>query len=442
MVLVFVNLANVIVDGGFAGALIQKKDADALDFSSVLYFTLSISVLMYAVLFFCAPLISSFYGRGYEILTPVMRVIGVQVIIFAVNSVQQAYVARQMMFRNFFWATLVGTCTSAIVGLVMAYAGYGIWAIVAQQLTSASVNTFTLYLITGKLPVLGFSSERLKTLLSYGIKLFGASVLITGYQEVRGLIIGKLYSARDLAFFDRGRQFPFLISNNINISVGSVLFPKMSKEQDDIGKIKNSTRLSIRFSAFAMCPLMLGLAAIAEPAVRLLLTDKWLGCVHLMRWFCIVYLFQPIHTANMQAIKAIGRSDVFLKLEVFKKILELLTLLAVMWISVDAIVINMAVLTTLFTVVNAYPNRKLLNYDFKEQISDIMSPVLMSVVMMSVILVINRLIHIGDLWMIMMDILVGGVVYLGLAAVTKNSEFAYLTRMMINKIKSYGAQDI
>ena len=165
MVLVFVNLANVIVDGGFAGALIQKKDADALDFSSVLYFTLSISVLMYAVLFFCAPLISSFYGRGYEILTPVMRVIGVQVIIFAVNSVQQAYVARQMMFRNFFWATLVGTCTSAIVGLVMAYAGYGIWAIVAQQLTSASVNTFTLYLITGKLPVLGFSSERLKTLL-------------------------------------------------------------------------------------------------------------------------------------------------------------------------------------------------------------------------------------------------------------------------------------
>lgn len=433
MVAVFIILANVIVEGGFSGALIQKKDADDLDFSTVFYFSIGFSLVLYLILFVSAPAISSFYGEGYEILTPVLRVLGFQVVVFAVNSVQQAYVQKQMMFKNFFWATLVGTICSAIIGLAMAYSGYGVWAIVGQQMTATIVNTLTLYVVTRKLPILAFSFQRLKSLFDYGVKLLGASMLITGYQELRALIIGKLYSSQDLAFYDRGRQFPSLIVTNINSSIGAVLFPKMALEQDNLAQVKNTTRNSIRFSAYIMCPLMLGLAAVSEPFVRSVLTEKWMGCVPLMQWFCIVYLFQPIHTANMQAIKAIGRSDIFLKLEIIKKVVELISLIAVMWISVDAIVISMAALTTLFTFVNAFPNVKLLNYTFKEQISDIMPSVGYSVLLMISILVVNRLFVINDWITLGVDILLGGSIYLILSITTKNPEFVYMKGLIFKK---------
>ena len=434
MVTIFIMLANVIVEGGFNGALIQKKDSDDLDFSTVLYFSIGFAFVLYLILYVSAPFISSFYGDGYEILTPVLRVLGIQVIIFAINSVQQAYVQKQMMFKNFFYATLVGTIISAIIGLSMAYVGFGVWSLVGQQLTATTVNTLTLYAVTRKLPILAFSFERLKGLFSYGVKLLGTSLLITGYQELRALVIGKLYSAQDLAFFDRGKQFPNLIVNNINSSIGAVLFPKMALEQDDIEKVKQSTRVSIRFSAFIMCPLMLGLAAAAEPFVRLVLTEKWLECVPLLQWFCLVYLFQPIHTANMQAIKAVGRSDTLLKLEIIKKVIELITLLLVMWISVDAIVINMAVLTSLFTLVNAFPNKKLLNYSFREQASDILPSVAISIIMFMVILILNQSLQFSDLLMLVINMIIGTTIYVALSYMTHSRELFYV----INLAKRHG----
>lgn len=434
MVAVFIMLANVIVEGGFSGALIQKKDADDLDFSTVFYFSIAFSLVLYLILYLSAPAISSFYGDDYKILTPVLRVLGIQVVVFAANSVQQAYVQKKMMFKNFFWATLIGTIFSAIVGLTMAYEGFGVWAIVGQQLTATIVNTMTLYIVTRKLPIIAFSFQRLKSLFDYGVKLLGASMLITGYQELRALIIGKLYSSQDLAFYDRGKQFPSLIVTNINSSIGAVLFPKMALEQDNLAQVKTTTRNSIRFSAYIMCPLMLGLAAVAEPFVRLILTEKWMGCVPLLQWFCIVYLFQPIHTANMQAIKALGRSDIFLKLEILKKALELISLLAVMWISVDAIVISMAALTTLFTVVNAFPNVKLLNYSIKEQISDIMPSVCYSVILMCCIMFVNRVFIMNDWIALGVGVLLGGSIYLILSIITKNPEFEYV-KSILYKLK-------
>ena len=202
MVMIFVALANVLVEGGFSSALIQKKDADKLDFSSVFYFSVAFSVLLYLLLFFAAPFISGFYGEGYEILTPVLRVIGLQIIVYGINSVQQAYVSKMMMFKKFFWATFVGTIVSACGGIVMAYTGFGIWALVGQQMASSVTNTIVLYLVTKKTPALMFSSQRLRGLLGYGSKILGASLLISLYSNLMSLIIGKLYSAKDLAFFD------------------------------------------------------------------------------------------------------------------------------------------------------------------------------------------------------------------------------------------------
>ena len=315
----------------------------------------------------------------------------------------------------------------------MAYSGYGIWSIVGQQLTSNILNTLTLYAITRKLPVLAFSIERLKGLFGFGIKLLGANVLITGYQELRALIIGKIYTAQDLAFFDRGKQFPSLVVTNINSSIGAVLFPKMALEQDNIGKVKNSTRISIRFSAYVMSPLMLGLAAISEPFIRLVLTEKWIQSAPFMQLFCIVFLFMPIHTANMQSLKAVGRSGTILKLEIIKKIIELISLFAVVWISVEAIVINMAVLTTLFTFINAYPNRQYLNYSFKEQAKDILPAIVMSIIMFVIISIFNHYVRMNDIYVILADIAIGSTFYIGLSMMTMNKEFAYFIKVLTKR---------
>ena len=433
MVMIFVTLANVFVDGGFSSALIQKKNADKLDFSTVFYFSVFFSVILYAVLYIAAPYISRFYGEGYEILTPVLRVIGLQVIVYGANAVQQAYVSRKMMFKKFFWSTLIGTIVSAAVGLIMAYSGYGIWALVGQQLTSTITNTVVLYLVTRKLPGLMFSFQRLKGLFGYGAKILGASLLVSLFLDLRSLIIGKIYSAKDLAFFDRGRQFPNLIVTNINSSVGAVLFPKMSQEQDNKERIKQTCRNSIRFSSFVMMPLMLGLAACAEPFIRLLLTDKWIECVPFLQIFCVIYMFYPMHTANMQAIKALGHSGTFLKLEFLKKSLELIGLLLVMNISVTAIAINMAVLTTLFTFVNAYPNVKLLNYTFKEQMNDILPPIAMSVLMAVIVFSIGECLVLPDWIVLIIQIISGSIIYITIASVFKNPEMLYIYSIIKNK---------
>ena len=436
MVMVFITLAQVLVDGGFSGALIQKKNADKLDFSTVLYFVLAVSIVIYVIIWFSAPYISDFYGDGYEILTPVFRVLGIQVIIYGVNSVQQAYVSREMMFKKFFYATLVGTIISAIIGLLMAYAGYGVWALVWQQLSLNIVNTLTLFLITRKLPVPAFSFNRLKSLLSYGIKLFAANVLVAFYQELRALIIGKLYFSSDLAYYEKGRSFPNLVVANINSSIGAVLFPKISQQQDDLASVKQTTRNSIRFSSFLMCPLMLGLAAVAEPFIRLLLTEKWVPCVPLLQIFCVVYLFQPIHTANMQAIKAVGRSDIFLWLEIIKKVIELVVLLAVMRISVNAIVVSMAVLTTLFTFVNAYPNTKTLKYSFSEQMKDILPPLTISLIMATVVYLIG-LVQISDIALLCIQIPVGAALYILMSKIVKVPEYKMVKEIVVGNISKF-----
>lgn len=434
MVMIFVTLANVFVEGGFSSALIQKKDADKLDFSTVFYFSMAFSVLLYAVLFFVAPHISQFYGKGYEILTPVLRIIGLQIIVYGANSVQQAYVSKKMMFKKFFWSTLIGTIVSACIGLAMAYSGFGVWALVGQQMTSVVTNTIVLYIVTKKLPGLMFSFQRLKGLFGYGAKILGASLLVNLFLDLRSLIIGKLYSAKDLAFFDRGRQLPNLIITNINSSVGAVLFPKMSQEQDDKARIKQTCRNSIRFSSFVMMPLMFGMAACAEPLIRLLLTDKWINCVPFLQLFCIIYMFYPVHTANMQAIKSIGRSGTFLILEIIKKSLELICLFLVMRISVVAIALNMAVLTTLFTFINAYPNIKYLGYTFKEQMSDILPPIAGSLIMAVFVYFVGKL-HYPDILLLILQITVGASIYIAFAFLTKNQEMKFICDLILKRFR-------
>lgn len=425
LVMVFITIANVFVSDGLGSALIQKKDADSLDFSSALFFNIGFSVVLYLVLFLIAPVITNFFGRNYEILTPILRVLGLRIIVAAINSVQQAYVSRKMIFQKFFWATLFGTVASAFVGIWMAYHGYGPWALVGQYLTNTTVDTIVLALVLHKKPIIAFSFERVKKLFDYGIKILGSGLLIVTYTEIRSFIIGKVYTSSDLAYYDKARQFPSLFVNNIVSSISAVLFPKMASEQDDLSQIKATTKRSIRFTSYLMCPLMFGLAAVAEPLVRVLLTDKWLPCAPLLQVLCVAYLWQPIHSANLQAIKALGRSDIILKLEVVKKSIELVVLLAVMFISVDAIVISMSVNATLFVAINAMPVKKLMNYSMKEQIKD-MAPSFIMAALMAIVVWVLKYLPISTFLILIIQVVIGACLYLAMSLVSRNPEFKYL----------------
>lgn len=370
LVMVFTTIMQVFVDSGLGTALIQKKDADELDFSSVFYFNFAVCLILYAGMFIASPYIAGFYND--DSLTLVIRVVSLTIIISGIKGIQQSYVSRNMLFKRFFFATSGGTVFSAFLGIAMAYAGCGVWAIVAQQLSNTAIDTLILWITVKWRPKKMFSWKRLKSLLSYGWKLLVSSLLDTIYNNLRNLIIGKIYTSADLAYYNQGDKFPKVIVTNINASIDSVLLPSMAGEQDHAERVKSMTRRAIKTSTYIMAPLMMGLLFCAEPIVKLLLTDKWLPSVPYLRIFCFTYMFWPIHTANLNAIKAMGRSDLFLKLEIIKKIMGLTLLLLTMRISVMAMACSLIVSGILSQIINSWPNWKLLDYNYFEQLRDIL----------------------------------------------------------------------
>ena len=429
LVTIFTTIMQVFVDSGMGNALIQKKDADDLDFSSVFYFNMAMCSALYLIMFFAAPLIASFY-RMPE-LTAIVRVLSFVVVISGVKNVQQAYVSRHLMFKRFFFSTLGGTIGAAVIGIAMAYLGFGVWALVAQMLFNAAVDTTILWITVKWRPKKMFSFQRLKSLFSYGWKLLVSSLIDTVYNDLRQLIIGKKYSSGDLAYYNQGKKFPQLIVTNINTSIDSVLLPTMSKAQDDMAAVRSMTRRAIKTSTFLMMPAMIGLAVCAEPLVQLILTEKWLPCVLFLRIFCITYAFYPIHTANLNAIKAMGRSDLFLKLEIIKKTVGIIAILITMWISVQAMAYSFLVTTILNQIINSWPNKKLLNYSYLEQIKDMMPQILLSLGMGAAIYAVSFL-HLSASLTLLIQIPLGVLVYWGGSKIFHVESYTYIIEMLKN----------
>lgn len=429
LVTIFTTIMQVFVDSGMGNALIQKKDADDLDFSSVFYFNMAMCSVLYLIMFFAAPFIASFY-RMPE-LTAIVRVLSFVVVISGVKNVQQAYVSRHLMFKRFFFSTLGGTIGAAVIGIAMAYLGFGVWALVAQMLFNAAVDTTILWITVKWRPKKMFSFQRLKLLFSYGWKLLASSLIDTVYNDLRQLIIGKKYSSGDLAYYNQGKKFPQLIVTNINTSIDSVLLPTMSKAQDDMAAVRSMTRRAIKTSTFLMMPAMIGLAVCAEPLVQLILTEKWLPCVLFLRIFCITYAFYPIHTANLNAIKAMGRSDLFLKLEIIKKTVGIIAILITMWISVQAMAYSFLVTTILNQIINSWPNKKLLNYSYLEQVKDMMPQILLSLGMGAAIYAVSFL-HLSASLTLLIQIPLGVLVYWSGSRIFHVESYTYIIEMVKN----------
>ncbi|MBP3538421.1 MAG: lipopolysaccharide biosynthesis protein [Oscillospiraceae bacterium] len=426
-VTIITSILLVFVDSGMANSLIQKKDPDDLDFSSVFFFNLAFCLVLYAGLFAAAPAIARFYKDAQ--LTAIIRVLGLTVVVAGVKNVQQAYVSKTLQFKRFFFATLGGTLLSAVVGIAMVYAGFGVWAIVAQQLTNVTVNTGILWLTVGWKPKLMFSFARLKGLLSYGWKLLVSGLLDTVYNKLREILIAVFYTDADLAFYNRGMTYPNLLVENINASIDSVLLPVLSAEQEHKEQVRNMTRRAIRISTYVMMPLMMGLAVCAEPLIRLLLTEKWLPCVPYLRIFCFSYAFYPLHTANLNAIKAMGRSDLFLKLEIIKKVIGVAVLAVTLPYGVYAMALSLLFTSVLSQLINSWPNAKLLGYSYAKQLKDMLPAILLSIVMG---LVVYPITFFGwsDWLTLPVQVIVGAAVYIAGSVVFKLDSFNYLLSIL------------
>lgn len=427
IVWVFINICNVFVNSGFGRALIQKKNADDLDFSSVFWFSMAMSTTLYIVLYIAAPWIARWYEM--EQLCPVLRVMGLRLIVASFNTVQKARVSRDMQFRKFFFSTIGGTLFSAVVGIAMAYMGCGVWALVAQELTNVAIDTTILFITIQWRPRLMFSLERMKGLFSYGWKVLVTGLIDTLYEDFRSLYIGKLYTAEDLAYYTRGKQFPHLVVDNVNTSISSVLFPAISAAQGDTDAVKAMARRAMKTSSYVLTPMLVGMAAVAEPMITLLLTEKWLYCVPFLQIICINCALTPLQTANLQAINAMGRSDISLKLSILKKSFGLIMIIVFARISVEAMAWA-GVATGVFSlIVNVFPNRKLIDYGLKEQLRDVIPNWLLSAGM----LVFVRAAALLDLALIpelIVMVAVGAVSYIALSVLFRVESFTYIWKML------------
>ncbi len=425
-------IMQVFITSGLGTALVQKKDSDDVDFSTVFFFNIVMCLVVYAAMFFAAPLIARIYGIPE--LTSIVRVLSLTLVISGVRNIQQSYVSKHMLFKKFFFSTVVGTIVSAVVGIGMAYAGFGVWALVGQSLANTLIGTVILWFTVGWRPKLIFSFERLKTLFSYGWKLLVSSLIDTVYNEIRTFVIGAKYSSADLAFYDKGKKFPNLIVQNVNTSIDSVLLPVLAKEQDNRDRVKAMTRRAIKTSSYIMMPLMMGLAVCAEPVVRILLTEKWMSCVLFMRVFCFTYAFYPIHTANLNAIKAMGRSDLFLKMEIIKKAVGLAAVFISMWFGVEWMAYSLLITTFIAQAVNAYPNKKLLGYSYGQQILDMLPQIILSCVMGAAAFCI-QFIGLNDILTLLIQVPLGALIYIVGSYVFKIDSFSYVLNMLKGFLK-------
>ena len=431
---VFINLLNVFVTSGYGMALIQKKDTDDKDFNAMFTFSGGLSVVLYVVLFFLAPVIADFYG--YDILVPVIRVMGLRLPVAAFNSIQQAYVAKRLEFRKFFWATLGGTLASAIVGILMAVGGLGVWALVGQYMTNTLIDTIILFIMFDWRYKPYYSHKRVMPMVKFGSKILFATFIDSLYMEVRTLIIGKRYDVNDLAFYNRGEQFPKLIALNISTAIDGTLLPVYSKLQDDIDRLKSAVKRCNQLSSYVILPMMIGMAVVAEPMIRFILTDKWIAAVPFVQIYCISYCFNVFQMSSTQVIKALGKSGIYLKLEIIKKLLLTIALICsfnfgVMAIAFTAIIINFISMIISFVLI-----KNLLKYGIWQQIIDILPQTVVSLVMGAAVFGVGLVIS-NPLLCLSAQVCCGCLIYITLSHVFKLSIYKYIINIIKDKLKSF-----
>lgn len=431
---VFVAIGDALVAGGFGIALVQKKNSDDTDFNSICWVSVFVSVLLYAVLFICAPLISDFYVNND--LTLIARVLGIRLVFSAVNSIQQAYIQKKLLFMKSCIIGTFGAIVSGIIGIVLALTGAGVWALIAQNMMSVIISTAMLYFFIEWKPRLQCSMSSIKEMWGYGSRVFLATTVDTLKDNIRTLVVGKVFSSADLAYYNQGKRFPQLLVNDIVNSVGKVLLPVFSEQQDDLNKNTDFMRLSIRVSSFILLPLIFGMVGIADNFILLFLTEKWMPCVPYLRILSLVYVTRSVNTILKNALLAIGKSEVNLFHEVVTSVLTvaLIILAAFYFRSIPLIAWSYVLISLLGTCIFSYFTVKNFPYKVSEILRDYLPSLTLSGIMCAVVFFVGK-IPLATIFVLLLQIIVGIVIYIVGAWLFRMDELVYILQYMKKKIR-------
>lgn len=422
---VFINLSQTIIQSGMNTALVQSKEIDETDYSTVFYLSFGLAIILVIVLFFCAPAISLMYES--ETLIAPLRVYALSLLFGAFNSVQVAKLQREMKFKATMIASLIATVISGTVGITLAYLGAGIWSLVFYNFANIVCSCFTMLLAAKWFPVPVFSMKRAKTLFNYGGKMFVSAMLYSLYNDVRTLLIGKKFSTEDLGYYNRGQQFPGIISSTLDTSIQSVMFPALSSVQDQVAVVRAMQKKSLGLGALIAFPVMIGLALIAEPFIEILLTEKWLPCVIYMQYLCLADASVTLCSSNLVAIKSVGRSDIYMYLEIVRRILMLivLTISVVCFHSVEAIAIGYLISAWLDAIVIAIPMKKVTGYGLLDQIKGLWKIGLATLLMGIAVIAVNQIV-LSAAASLIVSIVTGGIVYIISCWLLREENFKYV----------------
>ena len=421
LISIFITIFQVFIGSGLGSALIQKKNPSDADYSTALTVNFCMGAMLYLILFFAAPYIAAFFEN--EQVCPVLRVIALQIPISSIYNIQTAHIQKSMQFKKLFFASLGGTVASGVVGIAMAYMGFGVWALVMSTLGNLVVDAIVLAIASRWFPKPGFSKRSFKGLSSFGWKILVADLINKLYDQLRSVFIGKKYTGADLAYNSKAQKLPVQLIDAVNSTMIRVMFPAMSEVQDEREKLRKMSKWLIKMISFCLYPLMVGMAVTAPVFIPLVFTENWVGCVPYMQIYCVTYLVQPMQSVNIKSIQAMGRSDITLKLEVIKKIFGVVTIVLsiVLFNSPLAVAASYLVVTFFSTIVNVIPCKKLCGYGFLDEIRDMLPSMLLSFAMGIVVFLIG-LINMDLLPKLALQVLSGGIIYIGLAKLFKVKE--------------------
>lgn len=437
MLLVFISIAQVFVEGGFSSALIRKRDASNLDYSTVFWFNLFVSISCYVLLFFLAPFIADFYEEPKLML--LARVVGLNIVINSLGIIQKTILIKDLNFKAQARINLISIMVSGLIGVYCAYTGYGVWALVIQNLSRNLFMNLALWLSGNWRPEKVFSRLAFKELFGFGSKLMFALVLNTISEQLYTIVIGKLYNAKSLGFYTRANQFQKLPVSSIYGATGAVCYPVLAELQHDPVKLKDGYRSMIKLIAFILFPVMAILGAVSEPMIRVILTDKWLPTVPILQILCIVGAFYPLHAINLDILKIKGRTDILLKMQIIKQLIYVVMIVICYRWGIIVLVWGEVLINFIAYYINAFFSKKLLGYSFLDQLNDLVIYVVFSLLTVTFLLVINHFMKNHLLQLIVSPVL-GILLYSSLSYLFKIRELFIIKNIgvgLLNKKKAF-----
>lgn len=405
MVTVFIAVSNVFINGGFGNALIWKQDKTDTDCSTVFYFNLIISIVFYILIFFAAPYISSFYEM--PILSPVLRVMGLNLIFSAFSIVQNALLSSKIDFKTTSKVTLSTNLLSGCVGVVMAFKGYGVWALVFQTLSAGFLRSLFLWILAKWRPIFVFSFASFRTLFAYGSNLLVGGIIDSIYTNLYPILIGKLFSADSLGLYTRANSYASLPSATLSRVIERVAFPVLSKIQNDDDRLLQAYRKLLRMMAFVVFPFCMLLFGVAEPLVKWMITEKWIGCVPMLQLLCFAMMWYPIHSINLILIQVKGRTDLNLRLEIIKKIIGVVIICISFRWGVIGMCVGSIVSSIICLLVNTHYTGRIINLGFIKQIKDILPIFIISSSCGFLSLIITKTCSVSDI----LQVITGSIAY-------------------------------